>query len=219
MNKNVGEHPVLSAAVLAGGMSTRMGTDKALLPLRSGDPPMAAIVLDRLQRISRDVFIVASNRPEYDQFGARVVADLYPGAAALGGIATALTNSRDDYCLVVACDMPFLSFALIKWMAAQPRDYDVLIPVLPGESRQGGKMIYQTLHAIYHKRCLPAIEEQLSSGNRQVIGFFDRVTVRQIPEDQVWALDPSLRSFFNANSPEAVAQARLWLAEAEAAPS
>jgi molybdopterin-guanine dinucleotide biosynthesis protein A len=55
-----------------------------------------------------------------------------------------------EHCLIVACDMPLLSPAILAYMAAQPRDYDVLIPQTPGVSRQGNSgQIYQTLHAIY----------------------------------------------------------------------
>jgi molybdenum cofactor guanylyltransferase len=208
-----GESKLLSAAVLAGGMSTRMGVDKALLSIRPGDPPMAEIVISRLRKVAQDVMIVASNRPEYERFGVRIVAARFPGSAALGGIATALTQARYGHCLVVACDMPFLNVELLTWMARQPREYDVLIPYLPGQSRQGGGFVYQTLHAIYGKHCLQAIERQLEVGNRQVIGFFDGVEVQPITEDQVLAYDPALRSFFNANSPEAVEQARQWLNE------
>ena len=197
----------LSAAVLAGGMSRRMGTDKALLPLRPGDPPLAALVLERVKTVANDVFIVAAGRPEYGRFGVPVVPDRYPDGGTLGGIATALASASQDRCLVVACDMPFLSASLLRWLAEQPLDYDVLIARLPGESRQGGGLVYQTLHAIYTRRCLPAIERHLAAGQRRVISFFDEVSVREIDINAVRRLDPDLRSFFNANTPEAAAEA------------
>jgi molybdopterin-guanine dinucleotide biosynthesis protein A len=103
-------------------------------------------------------------------------------------------------------------------MANQPRDYDVLIPYLPGESRQGRGFIYQTLHAIYGKGCLPAIERRLAAGRKQVIGFFDDVRVRPIDEATVRTFDPELRSFFNANTPEALAAARAMAAEMDRHP-
>ena len=206
-----GPAPPLSAAVLAGGMSRRMGTDKALLPLRPGDPPLAAVVVNRLAPVASELFIVASDRPAYAGFGVPVVPDRYPNAGTLGGIATALRVATHDYCLVVACDMPFLNLALLRWMASQPRDYDALVPRLPGESRQGGGFVYQTLHAIYGKGCLPAIETQLAAGRRQVIGFFPEVAIRSAEEAQIRTLDPALRSFFNANTPEAAAEARRLL--------
>ena len=67
--------------------------------------------------------------------------------------------------------------------------------------------MWQTLHAIYGKRCLPAIESRIRAGNRQVIGFFEDVRIREIDEPEIRIWDRNLRSFFNANTPEALAQA------------
>lgn len=198
----------MSAAVLAGGRSTRMGRDKALMPLVAGGPPMLAIVLDRLRRVADDITIVSDPRPGYDRFGATVAPDEWPGTGALGGIATALRHAAHPHCLVVACDMPFLSPVLLRYMVDQPRDYDVLAARFPGESRQGGGMVVQTLHAIYGRRCLHPIETQLATGNRQVVGFFPSVAVRFLEEDVVRGMDSDLASFFNANTPEAAAEAR-----------
>jgi molybdopterin-guanine dinucleotide biosynthesis protein A len=198
----------LSVAILAGGMSRRMGTDKALISLYPGMPPFLAATRDRVRSISGDIFVVATNRPQYAHLGMSVVADAVEDSGALGGILTALRYARHDHCLVIPCDLPFLNVALLHWMANQPRDYDVLIPYLPGESRQGRGFIYQTLHAMYGKTCLPAIEAQLAAGRKQVIGFFNDVRVRPIDEAMVRTFDPDLRSFFNANTPEALAAAR-----------
>ncbi|MBD0324723.1 MAG: molybdenum cofactor guanylyltransferase, partial [Aldersonia sp.] len=182
--------PTLSAAVLAGGMSSRMGTDKALMPLRPGDPPLARLVVDRVRQVAEQVFVVSNERPGYDAFGVPVVPDRYPTGATLGGIATALEAATAEYCLVVACDMPFLEVDLLRWMAGQPRDYDALVPRVPGESRQGSGYIFQTLHAIYRKSCLPAIRNELEAGRRQVIGFFPSVEVRTIEADSLRRFDP-----------------------------
>lgn len=201
----------VTAAVLAGGMSRRMGTDKALLPLRPGEPPLLGLVLDRVARVADEVLLVASGRPEYAGFGVPVVPDQFPGAGTLGGIASGLAAAANRRCLVVACDMPFLSVPLLRWMAAEPFDYDVLVPLLPGESRQGRGVVYQTLHAVYGRGCLPAIERRLGEDRRQVIGFFGDIVVRTVGEETVRGFDPLLRSFFNANTPEAVARARRML--------
>lgn len=198
----------LSAAVLAGGRSSRMGRDKALLPLVPGGPPMIQLAIDRVRAIADDITIVSESRPGYDAFGLDVVPDDFRGAGALGGIATGVRHAIHDHCLVVACDMPFLSEALLRRMAEEPRDYDVLVPRLPGQSRQGGGMVYQTLHAIFGRRCLGPIAAQLAAGNPQVIGFFPSVRVRELDEADVRRFDPDLESFFNANTPEAAAHAR-----------
>lgn len=185
-----------------------MGRDKALLPLVEGGLPMLAVVVERLREVADDVTIVANDVERYARFGAEVVPDAHAGAGPLGGIYAAVRHAAHEHCLVVACDLPFLSPVLLHWMAGQPRDYDVLVPVLPGESRQGRPGgVLQTLHAIYGKGCLPAIESRIREGNRQVIGFFDEVAVRTIEVDAIKDRDPQLRSFFNANTPEALAAA------------
>ncbi len=201
----------LSAAVLAGGQSRRMGRDKALLPLRPGDPPLAATVIARARLVADEVFVVARDRPAYAAFGVPVVPDLEHDAGTLGGIATALHASANEHCLVLACDLPFLNAALLRWLATEPRDYDALVPRLPGESRQGGKFVFQTLHAIYGKGCLPVIQRRLTEGRRQIVGFFDEVRLRPVDADVIAAIDPGFRSFFNANTPEAAEEARQLL--------
>lgn len=199
----------LSAAVLAGGKSSRMGQDKAFLTLTDGGQPMIETVLERLQAIADDVLIVANDPARFASLGVRVVPDLEPGMGALAGIQAALSGAAYDHCLVVACDMPFLNPALLHAMATLPRDYDVLAPYLPGASRQSRDgRTYQTLHAIYGKACLPAIAAQVATGNRQVIGFFPGVRVRPLEIEEVQEHDPDLRSFFNANTPEALEIAR-----------
>jgi molybdopterin-guanine dinucleotide biosynthesis protein A len=90
-------------------------------------------------------------------------------------------------------------------MAAEPRDYDVLVPLIPGESRQRDDgLVYQTLHAIYSKRCLPFIEKRIAEGRKQVVGFFADVRVRTFDVAEITRWDPDLLSFFNANTPEAM---------------
>ena len=199
---------LLSAAVLAGGQSTRMGQDKALLPLANGGPTMLALVVDSLAGIADDVFIVANDRRKYQALGVRVVPDLHPGNGALGGIQAAVEHANHERCLVVACDMPFLNPALLRRMADEPRDYDVLVPLIPGESRQGGDgLVFQTLHAIYSKQCLEPIERRIAQGKRQIVGFFEDVRVRTLDIGEISRWDPSLQSFFNANNPDALALA------------
>src|SRR5215213_3090042 len=195
----------LGAAVLAGGQSRRMGTDKALLPLVAGGPPMLGMVLERLSAVADDTIVVADDQPRYAAFGTRVVPDLNRHVGALGGIQAAITWSAHEHILVVACDMPFLSPALLQRMADEPRDYDVLVPLIPGESRQRDDgLVFQTLHAIYSKRCLPFIYKRIAEGNKQVVGFFEDVQVRTLDVAEIARWDPGMQSFFNANTPEAL---------------
>ena len=195
----------LSAAALAGGQSRRMGTDKAFLPLVPGGQPMLGVVLERLSAVADDTFVVADDQARYSVLGVRVVPDLSRHVGALGGIQAAIAWSAHEHCLIVACDMPFLSLPLLRRMAAEPRDYDVLVPLIPGESRQREDgLVYQTLHAIYSKRCLPFIDKRIAEGRKQVVGFFADVRVRTLDAAEITRWDPDLLSFFNANTPEAM---------------
>ncbi len=199
----------LSAAVLAGGKSERMGQDKAFLRLEPGGPMLLEIVLAHLRGVADDVLIVANDTLRHEGFGARVVPDVVPGFGTLSGIHAALTAAAHEHCLIVACDMPLLSPAVLAYMAAQPRDYDVLIPQTPGVSRQGNSgQIYQTLHAIYARRCAEPIAAQLAAGNRQVVGFFPHVNARIVDRQALLALDPQELTFMNTNTPDALDLAR-----------
>lgn len=199
----------LSAAVLAGGRSERMGEDKAFLRLWPGGPTLLEIALQRLRAVADDVVIVANDVTRHEGFGAPVTPDVMPGLGTLSGIHAALTAARHEHCLIVACDMPLLDSRVLALLAAQPRDYDVLIPQTPGTSRQGNSgQVYQTLHAIYSRRCLAPITAQLAAGNPQVVAFFSQVDVRVLDRAAVLALDPEERSFMNTNTPQALEDAR-----------
>jgi molybdopterin-guanine dinucleotide biosynthesis protein A len=100
-------------------------------------------------------------------------------------------------------------------MAAEEGDWDVLIPVLPGVSRQGGTTVRQTLHAVYRRSCLPAIEDAIAAGRFQVVSFFPFVRVSDFDEERCRLYDQNLRSFFSVNTPEALAEAVSWARSGE----
>jgi len=199
----------IAAAVLAGGRSSRMGRDKALIQLEPSGPTLLELVLDRVALVADQRFIVATDRPRYGGFGVPVEPDHFPDAAALGGIATALEVVDGARCLVVPCDLPFLNGPLLTHLAKRAESADIVVPTVRGESRQRGGVIYQTLHAIYGPACLPFIGDQLKREERQIVRFFDQVTVLPIDEATVRGYDPELWSFFNVNTPEALATARV----------
>lgn len=194
----------LSAAVLAGGASRRMGTDKALLRLAPGIPPLAALVIRRLRLVADDVVLVASPRPEYREFGVPALPDLLPGHGPLGGIFTALKNAQHSHCLVTGCDMPFLNPVLLAWMASQPRDYDLLLPCVERDSG----VQYHPLHAIYAKSCLPVIERRLERSQLDLHGLAHELKTRVVGDAEIEPLNPTFDSFVNVNTPDDLAWAR-----------
>jgi molybdopterin-guanine dinucleotide biosynthesis protein A len=112
----------------------------------------------------------------------------------LMGIYSGLKAARHPQALAVACDMPFLSLPLLRYMLPLAEDHDVVIP------RVGGYL--EPLHAVYSTACLPAMARLLAQGRRQIIAFFDEVRVRYVEADDVDRLDPRHLSCVNVNTPE-----------------
>jgi molybdopterin-guanine dinucleotide biosynthesis protein A len=200
------ENAPLSAAVLAGGMSRRMGRDKALETIAGRTLLERAV--DAVRDVTTDVSIIG-RRDAYLGCGVPVIADDYPGAGPLGGIATALRHSRREFVLVVACDLPFLSVPLLRAMAALPRTYDVLLPVTAAAERhQDGEVTRQTLHAIYRRSCRARFDACLERGERQVVAALAGLDVRELPESWLREYDPDLQSLMNTNRPADLIAAR-----------
>jgi molybdenum cofactor guanylyltransferase len=185
-----------------------MGTDKALLRLDRDGPTLLERALGILSELVDDRFVVSRISGDYPGTPATVHGDLYGTTGVLGGIATALRHARHERCLIVSCDMPFLNIDLLRWMSTQGEGSDVVVPALPLRTRQGGDVTYQTLHAIYSRRCLEPIERRLDAGERKIISFFHDVVVHPVPVSAIERFDPHRRSFFSVNTPEAFEEAR-----------
>ena len=197
----------LSVAILAGGMSRRMGQDKAML--RIGDRTLIEIVAQRVSVVATELFVVSSNGKRFADLGFRVVPDVLPNAGSLGGVYSALRWAQFDYCLVVACDMPLINLDLLTHMAGLPRDYDVAIPSLDAErSDQGGDETLETLHAIYATRLMTLIESHIQTGHLKIADVLRDINVRRITGQELRRHDPDLRSFFNVNTADDFAFAR-----------
>jgi molybdopterin-guanine dinucleotide biosynthesis protein A len=182
-----------------------MGRNKALLSLAPGGPPVVSLAVERLRSVADEVLLVGSDAEPYAFLGLPQVPDAYPGAGSLGGIYSGLHAASHEHALAVACDMPFLNVRLLEYMASQPRDYDVLIPVLDEP---------EPMHAIYSRTCLPWMEERLRAGRYKIIGWFEKANVRRLERETVELYDPGLRSFYNMNTPEEWERAKEMLREA-----
>jgi molybdopterin-guanine dinucleotide biosynthesis protein A len=146
--------PPLAAAILAGGRARRLGgVNKGTLTI--GTTAIADLQLAILRTLATEVFVVGREDPAWTSRGLRVVADEIPEAGPLGGIYTAIKHSPCDRTLVVACDMPFLSAALLQRLAAVA-GADLVI----ARSGRG----YEPLCAIYSRSCEPEIHARLVRG-------------------------------------------------------
>lgn len=187
----------LTVAILAGGKSSRMGTDKSFVPLLGR--PMIEHVLERVAGLGQDETILVVNQPEeYAHLGLPMFSDVIPDKGVLGGIYTAIHYSRSDSTLVLACDMPLVSPPLLRYMIALTSEdggpYDVIVPRVEGHP--------QGLHAVYGRSCLDPIRECINADRLKVIGFYDRVRVRYLDPPEYARFDPQGLSFQNINTPD-----------------
>lgn len=196
-----------SAVILAGGKSTRMGRNKALLDF--GGETLIERVFRILRGAFEEVIVSANDTQAYEFLGARVVCDVFANAGSLAGIHSGLVHARGQHCFVVACDMPFVNVELVRYLHGFTNEFDVVIP----QSRYGehSRTGLEPLHSFYSRRCIPHIEEQLRSNNLRIIDFFDHVSVRRVTIDEVRACDPEELSYFNINTPEKYERARARL--------
>jgi molybdopterin-guanine dinucleotide biosynthesis protein A len=197
----------ITGVVQAGGKSTRMGGEpKALLEL--GGRRIIERVVDVVGAVCDEVLLVTNTPDLYRFLGLPMVPDVFPDHGSLGGIYSGLTAAPGDVAFTVACDMPFLLPEVARLVTAQAAEADVVLP------RVGDQ--YETLHACYAKSCLGPMEARLRAGQLKIVGFFDEVRVRAIPEREVARFrDPAL-VFMNVNTPEDLRRARALAARLEA---
>jgi molybdenum cofactor guanylyltransferase len=131
----------LTGIVLAGGKSSRMGTDKGLLDYKG--KKLVEYSFDLLSNYCNEL-IISTNNPEYKQFGITTVTDEFPEKGPAGGIFSALKKSSTDWNLVLACDMPFLNRYFIDALLSKLGNCSGVVPLHDG--------LCEPLAAVYHKR-------------------------------------------------------------------
>lgn len=186
------------AVLLAGGANRRYaGQPKALEAV--GGELIAERAIRVLRQTAGRVVLVANELDTYRALGLEMRPDLRPGLGALGGIHTAVVWAEEaghPGALVAACDMPFLSAQLLRRLVRDAGGDEVVAP------ESGSRRGLEPLCAWYGVGCRAAIEAALDRGDRHVVSFFDDVTVRTLPLDEVARFgDPELL-FLNVNTPE-----------------
>ncbi len=195
----------VTGVLLAGGMSRRMGRDKRFLELEGAT--LFARALSVLDDLFSEVLVsVADALPEGSEVRHRVVTDLIPNCAALGGLYSGLSLATHPRVFVAACDMPLLSAPVIRAMVERDPRADVVMARLP----QG----LQPMHAVYSKRCLPYLEAMARGGNLKIQEMAQQqgLVIRIVPEDELRAMDPQALSFLNINTPADLEFARKLVA-------
>lgn len=200
----------VTAVILAGGMSRRLGRNKALEPFQG--EPLIHRVIHRMGLVASSIIVVANDDERVAELdlpdSVTPVIDEHPGKGSLGGIYTGLHAALTEWAVFCACDMPFPSPRLYRALLSNCDTNDAVVPVVEGRP--------EPIHAAYSRVCLEPIRQKLAADRLKISGFFEDVRVCYFTEDRVRAIDPDLLSFFNINTQQDLDKAnRIALAQSE----
>jgi len=181
----------IQAFILAGGQSRRMGSDKSQLLVQ--DQTFTHKIAESLLGFAESVTLVAPrhNDPKYPS-----VPDIYPGWGALGGLHAAVAACRTDWTIVVACDLPFVTAELFKYLASLREGHDAVVPVQPDGRPQPLSALYRT------EPCLKRATELIEAGRRRPLDLLELVNTRWVPFSELTNLDQAEKFFVNINTPD-----------------
>lgn len=189
-----------TAIILAGGKSSRMGTNKALLTI-DGKTVIERIVED-LKPIVNNMIIVTNSFEEYEFLNIPMVEDEWKGIGPLAGIHAGLTASKTEKNILVACDMPFISPRLASILLDQLSDYEAVVPEISGQ--------LHPLFAVYHRDIRGKIKNAIERGQLRIRSIFNAIHVKIIKEADLMNLGFQIEesALFNMNHPEEYEKAK-----------
>ncbi|MGV3262779.1 molybdenum cofactor guanylyltransferase [Cytobacillus pseudoceanisediminis] len=190
--------------ILAGGHSSRMGENKALLKI--GGKTVIERIADQLSSILPNVIIVANKQEDYQFLGLPLVSDRWKEKGPLAGIQAGLSESRTQKNLIVACDMPFISGELASLLLEELDQHQASVLEIGGQ--------LHPLFAAYRKDAKDAAELALRENKLRIRQFLQEIDSRIIKDEELKNMGFLYRDahFFNMNRPDEYRQA-LKLAE------
>lgn len=185
-----------AAVILAGGMSRRMGRDKAALPF--GEETMLSHLVHTYQPYF-DVTAVSLNTPgRFDTAGAMEVVDRRPGEGPMAGLEAAFLDTVADVIFLTGTDLPFGDPALARHLVDSLGEHDICLI----RSDKGPEPLF----AVYSSNCLNAIRKALEEGRRSMYGVIQELDTLELPAESLPQFDIA-RILSNVNDPEEYAKA------------
>lgn len=182
----------VTGVILAGGRSSRMGHNKALLPYKG--KPLIESIYHTMSELFKEVVVVTNNPEEYAFLPCRKIPDIHVGKGSMAGVHAGLSASATKWIFVVGCDMPFIDARLVRYLATSLGAEAALVP----QSTAG----LEPLHAFYSRGALPVLAAALSSEKMKLIDILEQLPAKVIPVAEIAAIAPDCRSFVNLNTPE-----------------
>ena len=181
-----------TAAILAGGKSSRMGVDKQLL--MEDDRRILETVIETLKQEFSDILIVTSKPQLYEGMGVRLCSDLYPGRGPLAGVHAALHHARSRYIYLLACDMPVVNLPFIRHMKQKLQETGMDICA----SRYNDRL--EPFNPFYSRSLLKEVVHRLETGNSSLFRFINASRACVLTQEDAACFDKELRMFTNINT-------------------
>jgi len=168
---NMKNNNEITGIILAGGKSSRMGTDKAFL--KFGDKYFIDIALELMAVFFKNIIIIANQKEKFSYTNCNVFPDIYPDKGPLGGLHSGLSHTKTEWNFVLNCDMPFINRELISYILNYKKDKKIIIPEENGQ--------IQPLCGVYNKSCLPDINKSIIENNDlSLYKFFNKMDAKII---------------------------------------
>ncbi|MCE8424117.1 MAG: molybdenum cofactor guanylyltransferase [Candidatus Methanoperedens sp.] len=189
-----------SSLILAGGKGSRMSyQEKALIDINGR--PLITYVIDSLLKAVDNIIISVRDDAQGELLAPHVqkyefAYDSYENTGPLSGILSGLLACEDEYCFIVACDMPFINEKVVKLLFKETEDHEAALP-------RWSDGFVEPLHAVY--QCKPMIRETkraIESGENIILAPISRLKVNYVNVENIKELDPQLKTFINVNTPE-----------------
>lgn len=184
-----------TVVILAGGQSSRMGVNKAMLKV--GGEVNIQRVANVLKKVTENILVVTNSPEDYQFLQLPLIPDVHKGQGPLGGLHAGMSFSETELQVLTACDMPFVSAeAVNELLSFYEPGYDAIIPEINGR--------LQPLFAVYHKSCLSRLTDCLEKQELKMKFFLDKMTVKVLKETDfaLYHKDPErfYHLFFNMNT-------------------
>jgi len=206
---------MLTAVILAGGRSERMGADKGLVILL--DRPLVRHVADALRTVVQETVVsvgkgMAARYRDVLGGGVVIVEDSASGRGPLEGLSQALGTASSEYCAIAPCDTPLLAPEVVRTVAGRATGHDGAVPLIRG--------YFEPLHGTYRREAfLVQVRRRMAQGMNRPIDCYEGLDIIEVDERVLRGHDPELLSFWNMNEPSDIRCAEQRLSQMRSTPS
>ncbi len=179
----------ITGIILAGGQSSRMGTDKALIRLNG------KTLMENAIEICKPVcsaILISSNNPKHKNFGFAVIPDEINNCGPMSGIYSCLNKSETDWNFIISVDTALIPEDFVHFLISETGEFDAVVPI-----HENGK---EPLVALYRKNCVPVIQERIELKNYKMYNLLNEFNTKFINVDSWVQKYPAI--FKNINRPE-----------------